>query len=149
MSLINLFHAQSSPKTETVSTVDVPSERNWRSEPISVRQIVAVAKFFRGKNLLAETDPTWLAMFAKLAVYDGETKSWPMVERITKGDASDLMDRLHGLPWQSSKPGFGEVKTATASPKPKPVELDPTQSIPEGWVVVIGKNGRPYFAKAK
>jgi hypothetical protein len=121
MSAVSLFHqlVSQQPKAAANGTVTVPANRKvGPNDPASLGRIIAIAKFFRRKNLLAETDPTWLATFERLAIFDSETGYWIPPEGFTQGEAEALQQRLYDLPWRSSTPA-SKVTTRKAAPMPK------------------------------
>lgn len=123
MSQINLFDelVSDQPVATETGTVSAPSNRKvGPNDPASLGRIIAIAKFFRRKNLMAETDPTWLATFQRLAVFDGETGYWVPPQGFTQGEAEALQSRLYDLPWKGkSQPAATKVTRSTATPLPK------------------------------
>lgn len=109
MSKINLFSALSEN-----SASNVPAEplSDWKSEPISIKQIVAIARMFRSKDLLALPEGPVRVLVSNVAVFDDESGQWPEVAKLTKGQGSDLIAELKKLP----AVGFSKVTTGTAEP---------------------------------
>src|ERR1700761_8772685 len=106
MPISNLFKSltsgQPEVKTET-GKFSVPARVTvGPNDPASLGRIIAIAKFFRRKNLLAETDPEWLADFERLAIFGSETGYWCPPDGFTQGEAEALQQRLYALPWKPS-----------------------------------------------
>ena len=128
MSTINLFTELTSgqPTATSQGTVAVASNRKvGPNDPASLGRTIAIAKFFRRKNLLAETDPTWLATYQRLAVFDGDTGYWIVPDGFTQGEAEALQNRLYALPWKGkgTTPATA-VTTSQAAPLPKATVTD-------------------------
>lgn len=123
MSISNMFQqlVSGSPKATDAGTVAVASNRKvGPNDPASLGRIIAIAKFFRRKNLLAETDPAWLAAFERLAVFDSDTGYWVPPEGFTQGEAEALQERLYALPWKGkSVTPASKVTVSQGAPLPK------------------------------
>jgi hypothetical protein len=151
MPAVNLFQklmGQVSPKPETAPVSDEP-KADWLSEPVAIRQKIAIHRFFLRKNLAVETDPAWLAKFEELCNFDPETGYWAPPVGFTKGEARELQQRLYELPYKkSSEKTSSKLSTKAPSASPKPPAATNGNSVPDGWEIRHGKKG-PYLAKAK
>jgi hypothetical protein len=114
MSKINMFAALSNKSASPMVADHVVAD--WKSQPASVKQIVAIARMYRSKDLLAISDNAVRTLVANTAIFDDETGQWPELAKLTKGQASDLLAGLKDLP----KVGFSPVVTAAAEPITEP-----------------------------
>lgn len=110
MSKINMFAALSNKSASPMVADHVVSD--WKAQPASIKQIVAIARMYRSKDLLAISDNAVRTLVANTAIFDDETGQWPELSKLTKGQASDLLAGLKDLP----KIGFSRVTTANAEP---------------------------------
>ena len=148
MPAVNLFQklmGQVSPKPETAPVSDEP-KADWLSEPVSLRQKIAIHRFLLRKNLAADANVAELEQFC---TFDSETGYWTPPVGFTKGEAKALQERLYGLPYKS-KSDQASSKPATPAPSASPKTPAATNgnSVPDGWEIRYGKKG-PYLAKAK
>lgn len=154
MSVRNIF-SDLSKKSVTVPAVATsqPAKRGkdeWRNDPIAVpgtgqraKQFVTLTRLLRSKDLLQISDPAIRTLVANVAVFDDETGHWTELPQLTKGQASDLIDALIGLP----NVGFSPVETKQAEKIDTKTETV-DNGLPAGYEVRVGKRG-PYLAKIK
>lgn len=119
MSKINMFAALSNKSASPMVADHVVSD--WKAQPASIKQIVAIARMYRSKDLLAISDNAIRTLVANTAIFDDETGQWPELSKLTKGQASDLLAGLKDLP----KVGFSHVTTASAEPVTESAEPTP------------------------
>ena len=155
MSKINMFAVLSKKSANVPASTpqsDAPQrDKNaWRNDPIAVpgsgqraKQFVTLTRLLRSKDLLQISDPAIRTLVANVAVFDDETGHWTELPKLTKGQASDLIDTLIKLP----NVGFSKVETSQAEPISEPT-AEPSMTLPAGYEVRIGKRG-PYLAKIK
>lgn len=142
MSKINFFSALSHKSSApTVAATVQPAKRSkdaWKSDPIVVpgqgkcSQFVTLTRLLRSKDLLQISDPAIRSLVANVAVFDDQSGHWTELPKLTKGQASDLIDALIGLP----NVGFSTVTTAQAetvesapvTPPPAPAARKATKS---------------------
>ena len=102
----------------TVSSAKGPKRPRgaWKGDPISPKQIGTIASLFRSKGLVENDCVTFgghvFRYDANLPRPDGKVGGWTGLGSLTKGEASDLMDKLFAIPAE----GFSPVTEAQAEP---------------------------------
>lgn len=116
MFTITIGRKDKSAQTAPVSAPKVKRPRGaWKADPISPKQISTIAAMFRRLDLVEGDSVTFgghTFRYDDTLVRPGGVGGWVGLGDLTKGEASDLMDKLFAVP----ATGFSPVTEAQADP---------------------------------